>query len=238
MQIREKTKITNLFMPDMIKLEKNRQSREKFMSKTLIKPRWSTWENQCIQKAFQEKIHLKVISMALGRTTTAVRKKIYELNLRGLTSLQSQSRSSLKPKGVRARIKMEEILSTYAPSKRFQNARKVLKKRRQGYVVQRKESAYTSPFPLEYILSIDHLPKKERSKRVFGDPYYVTLQDMESWALSYGFHPLRGELKHSGVEYWRDGKLFSKAQLLMYVNGIRYERKLQPLALCEDEEEL
>lgn len=213
-----------------------RLSREKFMSKTLTKQRWTAWENQCVQKAFKEKVQLKVISLALGRSRTAVRKKINGLGLKSLVSVKRQKLPSTKSQQeVPDLTKMEKILYTYAPSQQFRGGRKVLKKRRHAHSVQQEKCPFTSSVPLDYILSMDHLPKKARTKRVFGDPYYVTFQDMEAWAFSHGFRPLSGGIKYHGVAYWKDGRHFSKVQLLMYVNAIRYERKLQPLALFDDE---
>ena len=60
---------------------------------------------------------------------------------------------------------------------------------------------------------------------------------MEQWASAEGFHKTRGVLQQQGLSYWKDGVYFSQAQLLMYVNRLRFEHKLQPLALIKEEED-
>lgn len=53
--------------------------------------------------------------------------------------------------------------------------------------------------------------------------------------MSKGFHQVKNVLREQGLFYWKEGKYFSKAQLLVYVNRLRLEKKLQPLHLYEEE---
>src|ERR1700722_1266491 len=94
--------------------------REKIMSKARIKPRWKVWENACIKEAFKENVQLKVIAAALGRSMTAVSKKIKKLELRKTKPIQESIKGGKNhvpwvKKTSLDTVKMREILQTYAP---------------------------------------------------------------------------------------------------------------------------
>lgn len=226
------------------------------MSKALTKPRWESWEHTCIRKAFEQKIPLKIIAVALGRTVTSINKKIKGLGLRELNSVpgpikrQRDYRKGLDK--ISADISsMQEIVTNYAPLRYsekchgvFKNAywtfssslkeRNLRKDKCIGTLFQ-ENSTFSFSLPLSYIITRDHHPQKVKKEKVFGDPYYVPLIYVEKWASSEGFQQIKEDLRMQGLSYWKDGKYFSKAQLLIYVNRMRHERKLQPLAIWEEE---
>lgn len=221
-----------------------------------IKPRWEAWETICIQKAFQEKIQLKIIAHGLGRTITSVSKKIKNLGLRGTHSIRGRLKGSKytipwREKTEIDRKIMSEILANYAPLSLSQKGKLDLRgaywrstptsfsrmNRSESLgTLQKAESSFSLSFPLDYILSNDSMPKKVKKEKVYGDPYYVSLQHIEAWASSEGFCQMGKNLKRHGIIYWKEGKYFTKAQLLIYVNRIRLDKKLQPLAVFEEED--
>ncbi|MBS0272003.1 MAG: hypothetical protein JSR85_05085 [Proteobacteria bacterium] len=228
------------------------------MSKAIIKPRWKTWENKCIQKSVEQKIQLKIMALALGRTLTSVSKKIRKLGLRGATSRRGRLKGDKGdiPLGERTSFelnKMSLILQKCAPLKASQEGQLALKRgywtastqsiknpsrgQSLGYIKEEKTSFSFLP-TLDYILKQDHIPQKEKRKTNFGDPYYISFAHMEKWAASEGFLHVERNLYQRGISYWKEGRYFSKAQLLIYVNQIRFEKKLQPLAVYEDEVEV
>lgn len=229
------------------------------MATTLLKPRWEAWENLCVQKAFAQKIQHKIMAIALGRTVSAVNKKITTLGLRAPSRVRGRIKGikqnlSQMEKTPQDLSKMIEILQAYAPLKCFQMSQLALKKR---YWTRsetplckeaNKESYFGSidlPNPeFSYTKALDFIPSKHPfsknigSKNFSQEPAYVSLRYVEKWADSEGFHRIRGVLQHRGLSYWKDGRYFSQAQLLMYVNRLRFEYHLQPLVLIEEEREI
>ncbi len=231
----------------MIKLgAKNKKGEGVFMAGT--KPRWQAWESTCIEKAIEHQIQLKVISRALGRTIASVSKKIKNLGLREFSAHRGRVKGV---KNQRAWVektpfdlaKMKEILKAYAPVTTAQKegcrlcAPLSSQSRGEGkYLgsVSQGNALFSFTFPLEYILMKEDIPPKLKGQKVFGDPTYVSLCHVEEWAISEGFYRVEQNLRTHGFSYWKGGQYFSKAQLLMYVNRIRLDKKLQPLALYED----
>ena len=221
-----------------------------------IKPRWNAWESICLRKAFEEKIQLKIIALALGRTMESISKKINKLGLRGVKSAPGRVKGAKNDrpfveKTPLDREKMCLIIRTYAPIKLSQKGELALKEgywaslsaslqgKKQGSLTNsavKKSMSFSDSFPLEYILYKDSMPIQMRHEKILGGPCYVSLQHVEQWAATKGFHQLGYSLKQHGLTYWKGGKYFSKAQLLIYVNRIRHERKLQPLTFYEDED--
>ncbi|OJW46888.1 MAG: hypothetical protein BGO67_07190 [Alphaproteobacteria bacterium 41-28] len=223
---------------------------------TTIKMRWKDWENTCIRKAFEQKIQLKVIAAALGRTVDSVSKKIKKLELREETSKRGRLKGD---KDSRARVeripqdlaKMGKILKTYSPIKVSLKGLFILKN---GYWIlgnslpqglekgefqgglSQENVSFSLSFPLDYILSKEPSPQKIKRKRTFENPVYVSLPHVEQWAVSEGFYKVESDLQRRGLFYWKEGRYFSRAQLLIYVNRIRLDRKLQPLAFYEEED--
>jgi hypothetical protein len=221
-----------------------------------IKPRWQDWENKCLKKAVEQKIQLKIMAFALGKTVDSVSKKIKKLGLRGENSKRGRLKGdksdlSWVDKIPRDRAKMVDILQVYAPLQVSQKEQMALK---EGYWVSsplssqglkrgkslggisQEKASFSLSLSLDYILSKDHIPQKIKREKTFGDPFYVPLQHVEKWAVSEGFYQVGSPLQQRGLFYWKEGRYFSKAQLLIYVNRIRLERKLQPLAFYEEEE--
>ncbi len=190
------------------------------MLSTASKPRWLPWQNICLTTAFKHHIQLKVIAAALNKSVTSVSKKITKLGLR-----EEKSTHTLCPDW-EARMpqdveKMAELVSQYAPMTHSTS-------------LQWKTRAH------QWTLTKTHSKKRKASARHCSlpqDPLYVSLCHIEEWALSKGFHPTKSALRNHGLAYWKDGKYFSKAQLLVYVNGLRFEQKLTPLRLYEEEME-
>ncbi len=222
------------------------------------KPRWKDWEKTCIRKAVEEKIQLKVMAIALGKTLTSISKKIKPLRLRSVPSKRGRLKGEGSPlsrieKTSLDVTKMENILHIYAPLKFFQKGQLALKEGqwvsaiplpsglRKGEPIGSvcKNNVPSSfSFPLEYILTKNHIfptPFKERSK---GSPCYISLHHIENWAVSEGFQPVAKSLQQQGLFYWKEGTYFSKVQLLLYINRIRIDKKLRPLAFCEEETDL
>ncbi len=225
------------------------------MPKVLIKPRWQAWENTCLIKAYDSNIQLKIIALALGRTMTSISKKIRELGLR----TEAETRGRIRGKKNHAPWfekspldlkKMNEILTSFAPIRFRQKGELALKENNWTFSkplrlpdvndgteicrIEQRASPYSFSSPSDYILSKDHVAPREKKERLFGDPFYVPLHHVQEWALSEGFHLVKEELRRQGVSFWKEGKYFSRTQLLVYINRIRFERKLQPLAVEED----
>jgi hypothetical protein len=226
------------------------------MRMTTIKMRWDDWENTCIKMAFEQKIQLKFIAAGLGRTVDSVSKKIKKLELREATSKRGRLKGDKNPNTRVKRLtqdlaKMRGILKTYAPLEAFQKGQLALKEgywvsaaplpqglksgECQGSLFQGNVSASFS-LPLDYILSKDLPPQKLKREKTFGNPFYVSLLHVEQWAVSEGFYQVENGLQQRGLCYWKEGQYFSKAQLLIYVNRIRLDKRLQPLALYEEED--
>lgn len=219
------------------------------MSET--KPRWNTWQSACLQQAAEAKIPLRIISKAMGRTTMAVSKKMKNLGLRKVQDLpgriKGQEMKNLSKHKVHSYLKeMSAILQKLAPFQIYEKWKTLMEEDEETFYIPpyskrtrfhqlrcRGDGLFVWPY--HYVLAKDHLPERNRKKVNFGDPFYVSLTYLEAWAHTQGFHDVQGDLKRKGFLYWKEGKLFSKAQLLIYVNRVRYEKKLQPLALFEDE---
>jgi len=248
-----KNKVTNFIILDMIKLGTFQKIRRQ-MRMTSTKVRWKDWENTCIKKAFEQKIQLKVIAASLGRTIDSVSKKIKKLELREATSKRGRLKGDKDPRAGIKRMpqdltKMGEILKTYSPLKVSLKGLFVLKN---GYWVlggallqglergefqgslSQENASFSLSYPLDYILSKEPVPQKIKRKRIFGNPVYASLPHVEKWAVSEGFYKVASDLQQHGLFYWKEGQYFSKAQLLIYINRVRLDRKLQPLALYEE----
>ncbi|MBA3814232.1 MAG: hypothetical protein H0X26_07060 [Alphaproteobacteria bacterium] len=226
------------------------------MGKPALKPRWEPWENTCVQIAFKQKIQHKVMAVALGRTVSSVSKKISTLGLRSPSSLRGKvkGQSSFLTKKGKTPLdlaRMTEILKVYAPLRCFQEGHLALQK---GCWTQSPSTVWDNPgkeayldpihyhdFPFSFVKPLDFVPSDEAlsqeidSKRVPGDPAYVPLYYLDQWAVSEGFHKIKGALQEKGLSYWKEGTYFSQTQLLMHVNRLRFKHNLQPIALAEEE---
>lgn len=198
------------------------------MSKTLRKPRWMSWEIHCLKRAFEQKIQLKIIASALGKSVNAISKRIQRLGLREARCLLGSPQDSLSSMGAEGipldSEKMTQILLAHAP-KQASFARGT----------EQRNAAYSLTPPLSYTLMEDAEFVPPGIRRKAGEPLYISLRYVEEWALSKGFCPVKGALLSQGIAYWKDGKYFSKAQVLVQVNKTRLEKRLQPLVLCEKE---
>jgi len=222
------------------------------MAKIMIKPHWDEWESLCLTQAYNQQIQLKVIANALGRTVNSVSKKVTKLGLRALSSTADRIKGKTndlewEEKRTNDLKKMHDILSTHAPVKLIEKTDIVINVgQSEMFSLENSDNTervcsicqadceYTISRPLDYIITHDHILPAEMGKKRFGDPYYVSLYDVEKWAVSEGFKRMRDRLKDEGATFWKDGRLFSRVQLLVYINQIRLERKLQPLALEEE----
>ncbi|MBP6952666.1 MAG: hypothetical protein KBD36_06305 [Alphaproteobacteria bacterium] len=219
------------------------------------KPRWKDWENICVHDAVQEKIRLKVISAALGRTLTSVSKKIKKL---GLKKSANGFRNKKKNNSILSAfskmpvdlVKMNKIIEKHAPLTIFQEGKMVLQggcwtkaspmlqiKKKQQCIgsLQKKDASFTHGFPLEYNILKEKSVATTNKNRERQNPCYVSLQHVEEWAISDGFQLLEKRLQQHGLSYWKAGSYFSKTQLLIYVNSRRLEKKLHPLVFYEEE---
>ena len=219
------------------------------------KPRWKDWENICIHEAVEEKIRLKVISAALGRTLTSVSKKIKKLGLKESTNVLSNKKTNNSifytfTKMPVDLVKMNKIIEKHAPLAIFQEGKmvlqggcwtkaplmpQILKKKQIVGELQEKDASFTLAFPLDYNLLKENPVATTNKERERQNPCYVSLQHVEEWAISDGFQPLEKRLQQHGLSYWKAGNYFSKAQLLIYVNSRRLEKKLHPLVFYEEE---
>lgn len=212
------------------------------MAEAKIKPRWESWENLCIKKSIEEKIQLKIIALALGKTLNAVSKKITHLGLRKISSKPGRRKGKRASPALKGTTfteieRMRRILSLYAPNESLKKAQHALEK---GAWVTAKPSSlkknesYSLQSSPAYILIKGKIPDKVKKEKVAGDPCYITGQHIENWATSEGFCLVGGNLIKRGVYYWKEGRYFSKAQILMHVNRLRLENSLQPVAIYED----
>lgn len=212
------------------------------MAKAKIKPRWEVWENLCIKKSMEEKIQLKIIALALGKTLNAVSKKITHLGLRKISSRPGRKKGMSASPALKASTfteieRMRKILSLYAPNENLKKAQYALEKgawltampssskENEGYSLQ------SSP---AYILIKGKIPDKIRKQKVAGNPTYITARHIEDWVTSEGFCLVGANLIKRGLYCWKEGRYFSKAQILMYVNRLRLENSLQPVVIYED----
>lgn len=228
------------------------------MSITLQKPRWEAWENACIQTAFAQKIQHKIMAAALGRSVSAISKKIKILGLRAPSAMPGRIKGQKQALSQKEKIttdltKMNTILKTYAPLKCFQKGQLALKKGcwtkpQPSLQDDQSKEAYRDPlnaycFPFSFVKSlcftssIEPITKGMEVIKVQGEPAYVPLYYVDQWAVSEGFHKTKGALLERGLAYWKDGIYFSQTQLLMHVNHLRFKHNLQPIALLEEEGE-
>jgi hypothetical protein len=149
--------------------------------------------------------------------------------------------------------KMTEILKKYAPLNVFLRAElnlkdgcwlsplsppsKGLEKGCSVERVEKENASFYMNMPLDYIVSQDPPPLRRARLKTFKEPLCVPLYQVETWALREGFQQTQGVLQEHGLSYWKDGRHFSQAQLLIYINQIRHNKKLQPLLLLEEEAE-
>lgn len=217
------------------------------MPTTFLKPRWTPWEEQCIQHAFEKKIQLKIIAVAMGRTLVAVSKKIKRL---GLVKKSIQENDQTKDELPIELQKMREILKKLAPLALSQKRQLALRERywvkakplstkrlKKGdclHCISQDGASFSLQLPLHYVLSETPAMKEERQEKPTRNPFCVPLSYIEEWAASEGFHSVPKDLRRHGFSYWKEGDYFSKAQLLIYINRIRLEKRLQPLAYHEE----
>ena len=225
---------------------------------TRIKVRWKDWESACIKIAFEQKIQLKVTAFALGKTVDSVSKKIKTLGLREPTTKSGRlkgdkSSCSLAERTPNDLAKMREILQTYAPLEISHKRVPFLQggswssapmlsenlERRECLGTTSEENAsFSFSLPLDYFLSKEPAPQRVKGEKISKNPLYVSIHHVEKWAAAEGFYQVDSNLRERGLSYWKEGRYFSKAQLLVYVNLIRLERRLQPLVFYEKEEGL
>lgn len=217
------------------------------MSQPLLKPRWKTWETKCIQKAYKENIQQKVLSLTLGRSVTSIHKKIKRLRLKPLSPTPNPTKGNEK---IRFNLKkMKNILKKHAPLNAFLKAELTLreapppsppfKESQRGKnmgCIKEPNASFSMLTPLEYIISKDQILTRGAVK-IHREPLYVPLYHMEMWAMGNGFQQTQDVLREHGLSYWKDGKYFSQAQLLMHINQIRHEKNLNPLILLKKEED-
>ncbi|MBL8676108.1 MAG: hypothetical protein JNJ47_01590 [Alphaproteobacteria bacterium] len=216
------------------------------MAEAKIKPRWEVWENLCIKKSMEEKIQLKIIALALGKTLNAVSKKITHLGLRKISSRPGRKKGNRASPTLKATTfteieRMRRILSLYAPSKNLKKAQQALKKGvwvRATPLLLKESEAYSFQSSPAYILIKSKISDKVRKEKAIDNLSYITAQHIESWAASEGFYLVEGNLIKRGVHYWKEGCYFSKAQILMHVNRLRLENNLQAVRVYEDGIEL
>jgi hypothetical protein len=212
------------------------------MAEAKIKPRWEVWENLCIKKSLEEKIQLKIIALALGKTLNAVSKKITHMGLRKISSKPGRRKGkraspSLKASTFTEIERMRRILSLYAPRENLKKSQEALEKG--AWVTAtplslKEKEVYSLQSSPAYILIKGKIPDKLRKQKVACDPTYITARHIESWATSEGFFLVERNLIKRGLYYWKEGRYFSKAQILMHMNRLRLENSLQPVALYED----
>lgn len=207
------------------------------MAKTKIKPRWETWERLCIEKSVEEKIQLKIIALALGKTLNAVSKKMTHMGLRAVSSKPGRQKGRKASPGLKATTfteieRMKEIISLYAPKENLLKAQRALVK---GEWVQKlkHETAFSLQSTPAYTLMKDAVPDKVKKARKAEDPCYVTAKHIQNWAMSKGFCSVGENLIQHGVLYWKEGRHFSKTQMMMHVNQLRLENNLEPIILYE-----
>ena len=217
------------------------------MVKTKIKPRWKSWESLCIEKSVEEKIQLKIIALALGKTLNAVSKKITHLGLREFSPRPGRVKGravslKVRPTACSEINRMKAIVSLYAPVTALKKAENALEtgawvsatpQIQKGGItnsvtLRSKGLAYSYDQPMAYFLNKEKIQSFK----------YVTSDHIKTWATEEGFRPLVGNLIQQGLSYWKEGKYFSKAQVLIYLNVRRLEKSLTPVALCEDEGDL
>ena len=212
------------------------------MAKTKIKPRWEPWERLCIEKSIEEKLQLKIIALALGKTLNAVSKKMTHMGLRKISSKSGPQKGKRASPALKATTfteieRMREIISLYAPKENLLKAQLALEK---GEWVQEQSLPlkHEAPYSLQsspaYILIKGKIPDKVKKVRGTRKSCYVTAEHIQKWATSEGFCSVGENLIKHGLFYWKEGRHFSKAQLMMHVNRLRFENNLEPMILYEE----
>lgn len=216
------------------------------MSDTGIKPRWKAWENTCIEKAFQQKIQLKIIALAMERTVSSVNKKIASLGLRKGGSKPgrlkgSGSDLSLLEKQEKDREQMSQIIEDFAPLQYIQKRTMRLKEgcwsisRPEFDSGENKKKSSFSANPLSHFrLLEDELPNIWEGVHDIREPIYVPLKYVEEWAVKEGFYRVGRVLGQKGLSFWKNGQYFSNAQLLIYLNHRRFEKNLHPITFNDE----
>lgn len=206
------------------------------------KPRWTHWEGECLKIALEQEIPLKIIAFVLQKSLTSVSKKIRKLGLRPLGLRRGRLKGlSYGCKGQRVFQeirKMINLVRTYAPPS------SLLKKEEEEKLApsyRDKLSQQNCPYSLAYGLPYTFLEEKEVSfpgiEQAYDHSLYIPFCYVEKWALLKGFHRVQANLRAHGIWYWKQGKYFSQAQVLLQLNGIRLSKKLEPLHLYEEEAE-
>lgn len=226
------------------------------MATNTLKPRWALWEIQCIKKAFSQKVQHKIMALSLGKTASAVSKKITKLGLRAPSHTRGRTKGSFQgiskvgrtPNDVEA---MKKILRTYAPLFCIQQGELALEKGywtngqmplckdgEKGVCFGHLEKGNAS---FSYVDPLDFIPSKnaayvfqEQKLSPRQEPLYIASVSMEMWAESEGFQKTEGALKSMGLHYWKNGCYFSTTQLLIYINRIRADFNLQPLSFRKE----
>lgn len=212
------------------------------MAEAKIKPRWEVWENLCIKKSMEEKIQLKIIALALGKTLNAVSKKITHMGLRKISSKPGRRKGKRASPTLKASTfteieRMRRILALYAPNENLKKAQHALEKG--AWVTAtplsfKENESYSLKSSPAYILIKGKIPDKVRKQKIAGNPCYITARHIENWAASEGFCLVGGNLIKRGLYCWKEGRYYSKTQILMHVNRLRFENSLQPVAFYED----
>jgi len=202
------------------------------MNKASIKPRWKDWENKCIKLAFEKKIQHKVISVALDKTVTAINKKIKKLGLRDPFSKPGRIKGQKCSLKIEQRIsrdilEMSKIMESFCPNPNRQSIPKMSKR----------NAKFSQTASFHYILTKPDQPNQTRIERIAGYPFYVPYEHVEQWAISEGYCRVENNLQKVGLCLWKDGRYFSRAQVLMCVNGLRKEKNLKPLFYEEENKE-
>ena len=91
--------------------------------------------------------------------------------------------------------------------------------------------AYSFVTPLTYHCLGEKTFSPPSVKKSYDNSLYISLCYIEEWAFSKGFHSVENMLRDQGISYWKGGKYFSIAQLLIYLNGMRLEKRLEPFSV-------
>ena len=216
------------------------------MSDTGIKPRWKAWENTCIEKAFQQRIQLKIIALAMERTVSSVNKKIASLGLRKCGSKPGRQKGSgsdlsITEKEAKDREQMTQIIEAFAPLRYIQRRTMPLKEGCWSLFAQestsgsRKKKSTFNANPLSHFnLLDDELPNVWEGGSDIREPVYVPLKYVEEWAEKDGFYRVDRLLDQKGLSFWKNGQYFSNAQLLIYLNHRRFEKNLHPITFNDE----
>jgi hypothetical protein len=214
------------------------------MLKPLSKPRWASWEDLCLKAAFKKKIQLKIIATALQKTVTSVSKKIRALGLRQENTKPGRLKGDEYNGNWSERTSLDfenmmMILRTYAPLSSSSSKHLPVfppeKSIKREYRVVQKNSPYSFAPSLAYAVLEEKSISLPGISKGYDNSVSIPLCYLEQWALLKGFQEASPELKEQGLLYWRQGRYFSKAQVLVCLNGIRLLKKLKPVFLDEEE---